>query len=496
MGYSISAGINKGDNEKLKGIASVIIDKSFKISNIAIFEGKKGLFVAMPRFKGKDKEGNEAYKDVCHPITAEFRKALYSDILKTFEEAMKTEEQFAKYESPDIQDSPKLKVSVFPVKEEENSKLRGFANIVLNDNFVVENIPIRENKDGKNFVAMPSYKSVHRQDYRDIVYPVTKEYHAELQQAVLAQFDKVKEMEVNPMENPFEEGTFDNRSIKRAEEMLEGNEKVARENPLASVEELEEGNYNMIDGIPNNGFGEKKQAEVDFNDVESNLNMTAADMEALSTHENVDVRKGVAANENTPANVLEELAKDEYYLVRSEVAANKNTSTDVLEDLSKDKDSPVRLAVAENENTPVNILETLAKDAEYLVRRAVALNENTPASVLETLAKDKLEVVRAEVANNKNTPATALETLAKDERQNVRQAVARNENTPVNVLEALAKDPDEGVRREVSWNKHAAHEKPVMSASNLKEAKAEKDVRDAAAPKQEQEQQKKASLEI
>ena len=238
MGYSISAGINKGENEKLKGIASVVIDKSFKISNIAIFEGKKGLFVAMPRFKGKDKEGNEAYKDVCHPITAEFRKALYGDILKTFEEAMKTEEHFAKYESPDIQDAPKLKVSVFPVKEEENSKLRGLANIVFNDNFVVENIPIRENKDGKNFVAMPSYKSVHRQDYRDIVYPVTKEYHAELQQAVLAQFDKVKEMEVNPMENPFEEGTFDNRSIKRAEEVLEGNEKVAQENPLASVEEL------------------------------------------------------------------------------------------------------------------------------------------------------------------------------------------------------------------------------------------------------------------
>lgn len=423
MGYSISAGINKGENEKLKGIASVIIDKSFKISNIAIFEGKKGLFVAMPRFKGKDKEGNEAYKDVCHPITAEFRKALYSDILKTFEEAMKTEEQFAKYESPDIQDTPKLKVSVFPVKEEENSKLRGFANIVFNDNFVVENIPIRENKDGKNFVAMPSYKSVHRQDYRDIVYPVTKEYHAELQQAVLAQFDKVKEMEVNPMENPFEEGTFDNRSIKRAEEMLEGNEKEAQENPLASVEELEEGNYNMIDGIPNNGFGEKKQAEVDFEDVANNLNMTAADMEALSTHENVDVRRAVAAHENTPANVLEKLAKDESLYVR--------------------------FAVALNENTPAVAMEELSKDAETVVRQVVAENRNTPDAVLEGLSKDEDSVVRHTAQNNL-----------------------------------------------VNRGLDKSHEKPVMSASNLKEAKAEKDVRDAAAPKQEQEQQKKASLEI
>jgi hypothetical protein len=32
-------------------------------------------------------------------------------------------------------------------------------------------------------------------------------------------------------------------------------------NPLTKVEELEEGNYNMIDGIPNNGFGKAKEAE-------------------------------------------------------------------------------------------------------------------------------------------------------------------------------------------------------------------------------------------
>lgn len=31
------------------------------------------------------------------------------------------------------------------------------------------------------------------------------------------------------------------------------------QNPIAHVEELEEGNYNMIDGIPNNGFGEKEK---------------------------------------------------------------------------------------------------------------------------------------------------------------------------------------------------------------------------------------------
>ena len=262
MGYSISAGINKGENEKLKGIASVVIDKAFKISNIAIFEGKKGLFVAMPRFKGKDKEGNEAYKDVCHPITAEFRKALYDDILMTFNEAMKSDKHFAKYESLDIQDAPKLGVTVHPFNK-ENSTLKGMASIVLNDNFIVENIPVREGKNGL-FVAMPSYKSVRTDDYKDVVYPVTKEFREELSNAVLAQFEKSKEMDVNLVDNPFEAGTFDNRSIKEAEEALTQNEdknKQAQENLLASTEELKEGNLNMIDGIPNNGFGEKKQTE-------------------------------------------------------------------------------------------------------------------------------------------------------------------------------------------------------------------------------------------
>lgn len=45
-------------------------------------------------------------------------------------------------------------------------------------------------------------------------------------------------------------------------------------NPLMSVEELEEGNYNMIDGIPNNGFGEKNQKK--FRITSDDLKITKA----------------------------------------------------------------------------------------------------------------------------------------------------------------------------------------------------------------------------
>lgn len=52
-------------------------------------------------------------------------------------------------------------------------------------------------------------------------------------------------------------------SVKVAEKIMskELSKKDERDNPLAKVEELEEDNYNMIDGIPNNGFGNKKQKE-------------------------------------------------------------------------------------------------------------------------------------------------------------------------------------------------------------------------------------------
>ena len=65
----------------------------FKITNIAIVENKdKGqLFVSMPRYKSNERsqDGSAIYKDVCNPITAEFREELYSNILDSFGKGMR-----------------------------------------------------------------------------------------------------------------------------------------------------------------------------------------------------------------------------------------------------------------------------------------------------------------------------------------------------------------------------------------------------------------------
>lgn len=92
-----------------------------------------------------------------------------------------------------IRDEPKLGIgSVSVIDDKDNPTLKGSATIYLNDDFVVEDLPIRENKDGKLFVAMPAYKSKKDNEFRDIVYPVTKEFREKLQQAVLERYEKVK----------------------------------------------------------------------------------------------------------------------------------------------------------------------------------------------------------------------------------------------------------------------------------------------------------------
>ena len=109
------------------------------------------------------------------------------------------------------------------------------------------------------------------------------------------------------------------------------------------------------------------------------------------------------------------------------------------------------------------------------------------ASGLEILAKDENEdpYIRQEVAANENTSVATLEALSKDADWGVRWNVAQNKNTPTAVLEHLTKDKEDDIRQMANERLENQHH---ISSSDLKEAKAEKDVRDAAAPKQEQKQ--------
>jgi len=67
-----------------KGFASVTIDDMFGVHNIAIVEGKNGLFASMPQ----EKDAKGEFRPVFHPITAESRKILNDAILTEFGAAL------------------------------------------------------------------------------------------------------------------------------------------------------------------------------------------------------------------------------------------------------------------------------------------------------------------------------------------------------------------------------------------------------------------------
>jgi stage V sporulation protein G len=64
----------------LLAFASVTLGGCFAVNGVQIFNGKNGVFVSMP--STKDSKGE--YRDVCFPITAEFRSVLHEAVLAEY----------------------------------------------------------------------------------------------------------------------------------------------------------------------------------------------------------------------------------------------------------------------------------------------------------------------------------------------------------------------------------------------------------------------------
>ena len=190
MEYSIQLNAVNNPDKSVRAFATIVLGDSFKVTNVAVIEGSKGNFVSMPSFRTKerDEHNNPVYKDVCNPITKEFREELYGDILRLYDEMEQTGKAEVKMEA-DGPDEPDFTVRVTPF-EREGSNMVGLANIVLNDSFAVGNVSVVQGKNGM-FVAMPSYKAGNK--YRDVCFPVTKEFREKINDAVLETYQQAKE---------------------------------------------------------------------------------------------------------------------------------------------------------------------------------------------------------------------------------------------------------------------------------------------------------------
>ena len=80
---SVNVRITDKENNKMKGLASVLIDNCFAIHDIRIIEGENGLFVAMPSRKTPTGD----YRDIVHPISQEARDIIEKAIVEEYNKA-------------------------------------------------------------------------------------------------------------------------------------------------------------------------------------------------------------------------------------------------------------------------------------------------------------------------------------------------------------------------------------------------------------------------
>ncbi len=202
MNFSVKVTALNNDNSKVKAYADVTFGGTMKVTNISLIENANGgIFISMPRYKSGevDQDGNSVYKDICNPITKDFRDALYGTIMEAYNESCKTGESATKEISdlrPEYDGRTAMAAKVYPVRK-EGARSLAYAKVVLDDVFVINNISIMEGKNGP-FVAMPSYKTKKvdengNSEYRDICYPVTKEAREQLRKVVFDEYKKAKE---------------------------------------------------------------------------------------------------------------------------------------------------------------------------------------------------------------------------------------------------------------------------------------------------------------
>lgn len=76
------------NEEKLKAFATVTFDHCFVVRNLKVIGSEKGLILCMPSRKMPD----GTFKDVAHPISADFRSLLEQKVFACYEEERKKAE--------------------------------------------------------------------------------------------------------------------------------------------------------------------------------------------------------------------------------------------------------------------------------------------------------------------------------------------------------------------------------------------------------------------
>ncbi len=84
-----------------------------------------------------------------------------------------------------------MRITEVRVSLRDDAKLKAFASITLDGEFVIRGLKIIEGKDG-TFIAMPSRR---RKDgeYQDIAHPITNEAREEMERVILAEYKRERD---------------------------------------------------------------------------------------------------------------------------------------------------------------------------------------------------------------------------------------------------------------------------------------------------------------
>ena len=77
------------DEGPMKAVISVTFDGQLAVHDIKVINARDRLFIVMPSRKSPD----ETFRDIVHPITADFRKTIEEQILEKYEEALRLAEE-------------------------------------------------------------------------------------------------------------------------------------------------------------------------------------------------------------------------------------------------------------------------------------------------------------------------------------------------------------------------------------------------------------------
>ncbi len=83
------------DSSSMKAIVSVTFDGQLALHDIKVIYAKERYFIVMPSKKNAD----GTYRDIVHPINAEFRGMLESAVIDAYDKALEEAEQAAEAES-------------------------------------------------------------------------------------------------------------------------------------------------------------------------------------------------------------------------------------------------------------------------------------------------------------------------------------------------------------------------------------------------------------